>query len=219
MFANPDQPERRDHSRRLEDHSSDYLHKTFSTPYCHSCLERIADGVLLLDNDTRVIFATPYVHQIMKKQGVPFLLSPKFTLRHQHQAARFASFVNQKNQDGGLLSLLLEGENQELLLVKCYQFPKPPVPDLQTARYMITLCNPNHCTVQQWQLFKKQFNLTQAEERLCRSFADGLTLVDYAKKWNVTTGTARSQLHAVFGKTATKRQSDLLRLIFMFSRS
>jgi hypothetical protein len=78
MFANPDQPERRDHSRRLEDRSSDNLHKTFSTPYCHSCLERIADGVLLLDNDTRVIFSTPYVQQIMKKQGVPFSLSPKF---------------------------------------------------------------------------------------------------------------------------------------------
>jgi DNA-binding CsgD family transcriptional regulator len=71
----------------------------------------------------------------------------------------------------------------------------------------------------QWLLFIKQFNLTPTEERLCRAFADGLTLKDYCEKWNVATGTARTQLHILFGKTATHRQSDLLRLIFLFSRT
>jgi hypothetical protein len=42
---------------------------------------------------------------------------------------------------------------------------------------------------------------------------------DYRKKWNVATSTARSQLHNVFDKTSTHRQCDLLRLIFLFTRT
>jgi DNA-binding CsgD family transcriptional regulator len=179
----------------------------------------MADGVLLLDSETRVIFATPQLDQVLKRHGSPFALSPKFTLRHPCHAARFAVFVNGKNQEAGPLSLLLEGENVgDLLLLNCIRFPEPAEPVLQAARYMVTLCDPNHCPMQQWLLFRKQFNLTSAELRLCRSFVDGLTLNDYCEKWNVTTSTARSQLHSVFGKTSTHRQSELLRLIFLFSR-
>ena len=211
--------DRRSQPRRLADRADDYLHKTFSTPYCHSCLERMADGVLLLDNETQVIFATSQVDQILKRHDSPFALSPKFNLHHPPHAARFAAFVNGKNQETRPLSLLLEGENGcDPLLLNCLKFPKSAESCLQAACYMIFLYDPNHYPSQQWLLFIKQFNLTPAEARLCRAFADGLTLNDYCEKWNVTTGTARSQLHIVFSKTSTHRQSDLLRLIFLFSR-
>ncbi|SJM92028.1 hypothetical protein CRENPOLYSF2_2500004 [Crenothrix polyspora] len=213
------QYERRDQPRRSVDRADEYLHKTFSSPYCHSCLERVADGVLLLDSEIRVIYATPQVDKITNGHNSPFALSPKFTLHQPHHAARFAAFINGKTQEVGLLSLLLESVNgHDLLLINCIQLPKPAEPDLQAASYMVTLCDPNHCPSQQWLFFKKQFNLTPAEARLCRSFAEGLSLNDYCKKWKVATSTARSQLHSVFGKTSTHRQSDLLRLIFLFSR-
>jgi hypothetical protein len=131
------QSKRRDHQRRSTDHADGYLHKTFSTPYCHSCLERMADGVLLLDSETQVIYATPQVDQVMKRHGSPFALSPKFTLHHPRDAARFAAFVNGKNQETGPLSLLLEGENAGGGICCCltvFAFPslpnriyKPPV--------------------------------------------------------------------------------------------
>jgi DNA-binding CsgD family transcriptional regulator len=216
----PFQSERRDQTRRLTDRAVDDLQKTFSTPHCHSCLERMADGVLMLDNETRVIYSTPQVDQLLKRQDLPFALSPKFTLHQPRDAARFAAFVNGKNQETGPLSLLLEGENGcDPLLLNCLQFPKSAEPCLQAARYMITLYDPNHYPSRNWLLFIKQFNLTPTEARLCRAFADGLTLNDYCEKWNVTTGTARTQLHIVFNKTSTHRQSDLLRLIFLFSRT
>jgi DNA-binding CsgD family transcriptional regulator len=66
--------------------------------------------------------------------------------------------------------------------------------------------------------FARQFVLTQAECRLCRALADGLTINDYREKWKVATSTARSQLSSVFDKTSTRRQSGLLRLIFLFTR-
>ena len=211
--------ERRDQSRRTADRAVDDLQKTYSTPHCHSCLEQMANGVLLLNNETKVIYTTKEVDLVMKRHKLPFALSPKFTLHQPHHASRFAAFVNGKKHEAGSLSLLLEGENGcALLLLNCFQLPKPAEPDLNAARYMITLRDPNHYPSRQWQLFTKQFNLTPAEARLCRAFADCLTLKDYCEKWTVAISTARSQLHSVFEKTSTHRQCDLLRLIFLFSR-
>jgi DNA-binding CsgD family transcriptional regulator len=215
----PFQPERRDQSRRTIDRTFDDLHKTFSTPFCHSCLERFADGVLLLDNETRIIYATPEVNLILKRHDLSFALSPKFTLHQPLHASRFATFINGKNREAGPLSLLLEDKNGlDMLLLNCFQLPKPAEPNVYAARYMLTLRDPNHYPSRQWQLFTQQFNLSTAEARLCRIFADGLTLKNYCEKWTVATSTARSQLHSVFEKTSTHRQCDLLRLIFLFSR-
>ena len=216
----PLKSDRRAQPRRVEDRVVEDFHKTFSTPHCHACLEHKSDGVLLLNNETQVIYATTQVDTILKNYDLPLSLSPKFTLHQAHHAARFAAFANEKNHQANLLCLLLEGENErDLLLLNCFQLPKQSEPDLHLARYMITLRDPNHQPSQQWLLFNKQFNLTVTEARLCRAFADGLTLNDYCEKWHIATSTARSQLHSVFSKTATHRQSDLLRLIFLFTRT
>jgi DNA-binding CsgD family transcriptional regulator len=216
----PFQTERRYQQRRSEDRAVDDRYKTFSTPHCHSCLDRMVDGVLLLDNETRVIYTTPQVDQILRRHGLPFALSPKFTLQQPHHAARLATFVNGKNQEAGPLSLLLEIESvRDMLLLNCFHLPKPAEPDLIAARYMITLRDPSLYPSRQWLFFTKQFNLTPTEARLCRTLADGLTLNDYCEQWKVAACTARTQLHIVFGKTSTHRQCDLLRLIFLFSRT
>ena len=210
----------RDTTRRLADRAFVDLQKTFSTPICHSCLERMADGVLLLDNETRVIYATSQVDQILKRHDLLIVLSPKFAPHQPCFAARFTAFVNGKNQEAEPLSLLLGSEYAGgMLLLNCFKLPKPADPGLQVASYMITLRDSNYCPSREWLLFIKQFTLTPAEARLCLSFADGLTLKNYCEQWKVATSTARSQLHSVFEKTSTHRQSDLLRLILLFSRS
>jgi PAS domain-containing protein len=141
-------PERRDQPRRALDRAADGLQKAF-----HSCLDCMADGVLLLDKESRVIYATPPVGQILKKQSVPFATTPKLILHAPHHAARFATFANGKNHEAGPLSLLLEGENdRELLLITCFHLPKSSEPELQAIRYLITLRDPNNYATQQWLL-------------------------------------------------------------------
>lgn len=213
------QEERRRQARLSVDRSND-LHKFILTPQCRSCLEQRADGVLLLDNETQVIYASSHVDRMLKKHNMPFAISPKFTLRQLQQAARFAAFVSGKNQEAGSLSLLMDGENgHDFLLLNCFKLSSSVESDFPDAFYMVTLRDIGHFPSQQRLLFNKQFNLTQAESRLCYAFSDGLTLNDYCKKWQVATSTARSQLHNVFDKTSTHRQCDLLRLILLFSRT
>ena len=182
----------------------------------------MVDSVLLLDSEIQVIYATLQVEQVMKRHSSIFAIQPRFTLHNPYAAASFAAFTNDKNQNAGPLSLLLEDEDakgqEDHLLFNCFLLPKPVEPDLHIARYMIVMRDTDHFPDTNWQFFIEQFNLTTAEARCCRLLAHGLTLKDYCKKWNVSISTARSQLHSIFDKTSTHRQSDLLRLIFMFSR-
>jgi len=213
------QIERRKQSRRSVDRPDDLLNKTFSTPLFHSFLEQMTDGVLLLDKETRTIYATPSIVQLIKRPDTPLVLLPKFTLTNPNLAAQFSAFVNQKNQTADSLVIRLEDKINGLLLLNCFQFQNSDEPGLRIARYVVTLRYANSFNSHQWQLFKKQYHLTPAEVRLCSSLADGLTLNHYCRIWKVAVSTARSQLHTVFGKTFTRRQSDLLRLIFLFSRT
>lgn len=59
------------------------------------------------------------------------------------------------------------------------------------------------------------YELTPAEVRLTRHLLDGDTLKESATKQGVAITTARSHLKAVFQKTGTSRQSELIRCILM----
>lgn len=220
IISPTEQRERRKIGRRLADEAIADLLQTFSSCYCHSCLDRMSHAVLLLDDEMHVLYATPQVEMILKKHNPAIVLSPQFTLYPPNYAERLLAFTQENNTQSDSFNLLLEGENgADLLLLLCFKLPKPTKAELNTARYMITLRDSKHYPSRQWLIFNQHFDLTPAEGRLCSAFADGLTLNDYCAKWNVAPSTARSQLHNVFSKTGTHRQTDLLRLIFLFTRT
>lgn len=57
------------------------------------------------------------------------------------------------------------------------------------------------------------FDLTPAEARVARGLAGGLAIEDVALQHGISAQTVRNQLRAVFAKTGTSRQSQLLSLI------
>ena len=60
---------------------------------------------------------------------------------------------------------------------------------------------------------ERLFHLTPAEARLASLLANGVSVEDAAAQLGVTRNTIRTQLQAVFAKTRTNRQGDLIRLI------
>ena len=58
--------------------------------------------------------------------------------------------------------------DSKLLLLDCFQLPKPAEPDRQIARYMIILRALNHYHSLHWLLFNKQYNLTSIKDMLPR---------------------------------------------------
>jgi DNA-binding CsgD family transcriptional regulator len=63
------------------------------------------------------------------------------------------------------------------------------------------------------QLIANVFGLTSAEARLAAAFAGGCALEDIAEQRAISLTTARNQLKAVFAKTDTHRQSELVALL------
>jgi DNA-binding CsgD family transcriptional regulator len=62
-------------------------------------------------------------------------------------------------------------------------------------------------------IIQRLYGLTPAELRLCDHLVAGEAVEDVARKLDVAPATIRFHLAAVFRKTATNRQSDLVRLL------
>jgi DNA-binding CsgD family transcriptional regulator len=67
-------------------------------------------------------------------------------------------------------------------------------------------------------LLRSAFGLTIAEARLASRLASGDSLDDAANMLCVTKNTARVQLKAVFAKTSTHRQAELVALLMGLPR-
>ncbi|MHB1938507.1 MAG: helix-turn-helix transcriptional regulator [Acidobacteriaceae bacterium] len=61
--------------------------------------------------------------------------------------------------------------------------------------------------------FQSLYGLTKAEAKLATLLVEGCNISDAAEKNRVTRETVRSQLKAVFQKTGTRRQAELVRLL------
>ncbi len=59
------------------------------------------------------------------------------------------------------------------------------------------------------------YGLTRAESRLAAKIAQGRSLEEAAAMLNITTETARSYIKRILGKTGTKRQVELVRLLLL----
>jgi DNA-binding CsgD family transcriptional regulator len=60
-------------------------------------------------------------------------------------------------------------------------------------------------------ILRELFGLTPAEAALCRALMNGHSLAESSGRLGITRETARSRLKAVFAKTGTARQADLVR--------
>jgi DNA-binding CsgD family transcriptional regulator len=86
------------------------------------------------------------------------------------------------------------------------------------ARVLLTLTSleprpwPNAATL------TRAFGLTPAEARLASIIAEGRSPEHAAKALGISRGTARNQLKAIFGKTDTHRQSELVALLSLYKR-
>ena len=218
--------ERRRQFRRAADYQAEHFQHIFSS------FETFGRHVLLLDSQSRVLYRSQKVDTLLEGDAIPLRLEPKFTLLDSHNAKQFKAFINSLVQSRTVDStssaldsrqarsciLLLERVNSSPLLLGCFPMRRQSPGDEDVLKIMAILCDPGCYSEEQWRAFQDLFSLTAAELRLCLALADGLSLAEYGQKYDITDNTARSQLKKVFEKTNTRRQGDLMRLIFLLTR-
>ncbi len=81
------------------------------------------------------------------------------------------------------------------------------------ARLLVTVTAPDSAVLPSSDLLRSVFRMTGSEARLANHLAAGLSLQQAADVSGITSETARSQLKAVFSKTETNRQAELVALL------
>jgi DNA-binding CsgD family transcriptional regulator len=219
--------ERRKQFRRASDYQAEHFQNIFSS------FETFGRHVLLLDSQAYVLYRSRRVDALLDSDTIPLRLEPRFTLHDSHNAKQFKAFINSLTQSvpstvdlapsalnhrrNRNCILLLERVDSSPLLLSCFPMQQSPG-NGDELKIMAILCDPGCYSEEQWGAFQELFSLTAAELRLCLALADGLSLAEYGHKYDVTDNTARSQLKKVFEKTNTRRQGDLMRLIFLLTR-
>jgi len=206
--------ERRRYSRRSTDYPPDY------GPHFFLALERLGRHVILLNDKQSILYQSRHIGELIHNHQLPLRLQPHFHLNTPKHSRQFQAFLESiktsrakgSGQSTESFNLLLSSSSDERLRLK--GFALDPQAD-EEIKIVILLSNPAHISALQWQAFRNAYQLTGAELRLAAALADGLSLDACSQKYRVSIHTARSQLKSIFAKTDTRRQSDLVRLIFL----
>lgn len=78
---------------------------------------------------------------------------------------------------------------------------------------IVLIVDPRRTTVAPERVLRALYGLTAKESQLAEGLLNGSTLEDYCARRHVTLNTVRSQLKAIYRKTDTSRQAELIRLL------
>src|SRR5687767_4931217 len=84
---------------------------------------------------------------------------------------------------------------------------------LDGTALVLLLIDPEDCPQPSFGILKQVFDLTKTEARIASQLLCGRTMQEVAEQNRVSVGTIRSQTKAIFAKTETNRQAELVGLL------
>jgi DNA-binding CsgD family transcriptional regulator len=182
-------------------------------------LNRLRQGVLLVDAGARVIFANSAAERMLRAAGGVFLghdglraETPGATRFLRRTIADCAVPRAELAGAGGRLRLSREDRAPLTVLVIPHRSQLTWI-DVIRPRAILFITDPEEATVIRRESLHQDFGLTPAEAGFTREVlkADGLQAA--ADRLGISLTTARTHLAHVFDKTGARRQAELVRLI------
>ncbi len=109
--------------------------------------------------------------------------------------------------------ILVRREGRLPLILRSLPLDGPAGSFVLGARLLVTITDPRVGSAPQAELLRSLFGMTRAEARLAIHLAAGSSLHQAAERSGITIETVRGQLKAVFSKTGTRRQAELVALL------
>ena len=171
-------------------------------------LDRLPHGVVLLDAELRVRFASAPARALLAKPS-PLLIGRDRRLR--------AMEAEESRLLGALIRATSRGEMEEsgraLLLGGHGDNPRAVMVTALEGGAALFISDPHAPPEIDRDTLAALYALTPAESKLVALLTRGLTLDAIAERSHVSPHTLRTQLKQVFRKTGTARQSELIKLI------
>lgn len=184
-------------------------------------MEIVGDGVILLNKKAEVSFISESAKAIWSKlNGIVETRDGRlFFLKESNQQHLSRALLKKRIVDAKL-------EVADVMVIERHGFERPLIISMyvlaineeEEPRMMLIFRDPDNEPTPQWEIFARHFKLSALEARLSLALADGLTINEYSERFFTSPHTTRTHLKSIFQKTGTRRQGDLLRLIFEFTR-
>ncbi|MGY4624783.1 helix-turn-helix transcriptional regulator [Bradyrhizobium sp. USDA 4486] len=180
-------------------------------------LDRLADGVTVLDRKARVLFANGAARR-MAEEGV-LRLHQSVTTRSPAHSQRLGELIRRalKGAAGGTMSLPrdIDGELLAILVtpIRSKDLGRLSDAGIKDAAVLLFIVDPaNRRSIPLGQIMDA-YGLTHAEARVALAASSGHTILETAQSLKLSPNTIKTHLRRVFAKTATGRQGELAGLI------
>jgi len=183
-------------------------------------LNSLESAIVLLDAAGRVVFVNAAAHSILNQGDGLFLgKGNRLTPRRAPEAAKLIELISKaistaRGNDplgGGVMPFRRLGKKPWHLLVS--PLSSASAASSQSAVVAVFLVDAEQNETVTADVLRTLFGFSSAEARLALSVFGGNSLSETAELNRVSRETVKSQMSAVFAKTGTKRQGELVRLL------
>jgi DNA-binding CsgD family transcriptional regulator len=182
-------------------------------------LNRLLQGVLLVDADARVIFANRAAEALLRTRRGLLLgrdgLRAEIPAETRRLRRLIADCVEPRRELGGAGGRLRLSRDRRLpltVLVAPHRARFGWI-DVVRPRAMLFITDPEATAGVRLQWLRDDFGLTPAEAAVAVEILEADGLLAAASRLGVSLATARTHLAHVFDKTGTRRQAELVRLL------
>ncbi|TMJ53218.1 MAG: helix-turn-helix transcriptional regulator [Alphaproteobacteria bacterium] len=180
-------------------------------------LERLADGVVVLDRRARTVFANKAARKF-EADGILNLRQMLSTYSQSH-SKRLAELISAAllGVPGGTMSMPRPADGRLLTIlvssIRSRDLGRLSDAGLKDVAVMLFVIDPANRTSIPVAQIMDAYGLTQAEARVALAASSGSTVLETAQLLGLSPNTIKTHLRRVFAKTATGRQAELARLI------
>jgi DNA-binding CsgD family transcriptional regulator len=182
-------------------------------------LDRLSNGIMLLDHAARVVFANAAARAMTGHGGPVRLRNSALIAVSQAQSHRLRDLIDAAirgmpsatmalphPRDGRLFSVLVSS-------MRSRDIDRFTGLGMHNAAAMLVIHDPARRMEIPVEWIMDAYGLTLAEARVALSTASGATIPETAHRLNVSPNTVKTHLRKVFAKTGVGRQAELARLI------
>lgn len=185
-------------------------------------LDANATAAVLLDDRGQVLYMNQAARNLaLAADGLRLdgdRLSPSdASARTRFRALVLAAAATDRPQPGGAIALS-RASGQRPLQVLVTPF-RPPQPHRSDARVLVLASDPEVAIHFPDAVLRALYDLTPAETEIANGLLTGFSLEEVALLRKVSVATVRSQMKNLLGKTSTRRQGDLVRLLCTLPRT
>jgi len=189
----------------------DALEKRRSSNIKIDVIESIPFAVVCVDSNFRILFSNSFANQVLRKNDV-FLIDGSGICRAvtPEQTRVLHGFISSSIENGTQEFLSLKNNDEEH---KYTVFVERYMAEGSESVALLFLFDVDEWKAPSSDVLKTIFSLANPEAKLAHALASGMDIREAATAMGVTVHTARTYLKALFEKTYTNRQADLVRVL------